>query len=433
MIESLLSRAKKEAQEAEVYEATQEETAAAFETNRLKQLQTRSSHLLALRVVKDGHTGHALAMGGTGDLAARALESSRFGPTTHFHFPQSIASSPLQVYDPEGERMGLETMVGVGEEIIGKLLSHTPALQCTVRVIRGSLSIRLLNSLGAEASYRKNYSGLEVEGVLVRGTDMLFVGDSWSSCHPIKDISALVREVITQLDWARELAPSPRGPMPVILSPRGVLSAFSLPLSLAFNGRVVLQGASPLAQRRGERVFSPGFDLWDDATLPFQPRSRPWDDEGVPSRRVPLVEKGVVAGFLYDLQTAGQAGAESTGSATRSLGAPPSPSPSSLMIGEGTRTMEEMIRGLREGLLVEQLMGAEQGNVLGGDFSGNVLLGYKIEGGEVVGRVKDTMVSGNMYSCLKEGVEVGRGARWVDGVLHTPPILLTHLSVSTRG
>ncbi|HLE02013.1 MAG TPA: metallopeptidase TldD-related protein [Dehalococcoidia bacterium] len=77
-------------------------------------------------------------------------------------------------------------------------------------------------------------------------------------------------------------------------------------------------------------------------------------------------------------------------------------------------------------------MGAEQGNVLGGDFSGNVLLGYKIEGGEVVGRVKDTMVSGNMYSCLKEGVEVGRGARWVDG-LYTPPILLAHLSVSTGG
>src|SRR3989304_2235868 len=121
------------------------------------------------------------------------------------------------------------------------------------------------------------------------------------------------------------------------------------------------------------------------------------------------------------------------GSATRSRGAPPSPSPSSLIIGEGTRTMEEMIKGLREGLLVEQLMGAEQGKVLGGGFSGNVLLGYKIEGGEVVGRVKDTMVSGNIYQCLKEGVVVGKGGRWVDGLLYTPPLYLSTLSVASKG
>jgi PmbA protein len=432
MIEALLSRAKKEAQEAEVYEATQEETTAVFETNRLKHLETRTSHLLALRLTRDGRTGCALAMGGEGDLVARALEASRFGPPTRFHFPKRIASSPVPVYDAEGEKVGLEAMVGAGEEIIQRVLGHTPGLQCSARVVETTLHIRLLNSFGAEASYQKSYFGLEVEGVLVRGTDMLFVGDSWSSCHPMKDISGLAQEVIRQLQWASKLAPSPRGRVPVILSPRGVSSAFHLPLNLAFNGRVVLQGASPLAHRQGEMAFSPGFDLRDDATIPFRPHSRPWDDEGVASRRIPLVEKGVVAGFLYDLQTAGQAGVESTGSATRTMGAPPSPSTSSLVIGEGTRTVDEMIRDLKDGLLIEQLLGAEQGNVLGGDLSGNVLLGYKIEGGEVVGRVKDTMVSGNMYSCLKEGVEVGKGARWVGGDLHTPPILLSSLSVSTR-
>jgi PmbA protein len=324
-------------------------------------------------------------------------------------------------------------MVRAGEEIIQALLEHTPGLLCSARLVKTNLEVRLVNSLGAESSYRKSFFGLEVEGVLMRGTDMLFVGDSWSSCHPMKDVSALTREVTKQLDWARKLAQSPRGRVPVILSPRGVLSAFQTPLNLAFNGRVVLQGASPLAHRQGEKVFSAGFDLRDDAIIPFQPRSRPWDDEGVNSRSIPLVDKGVVAGFIYDLQTAGQAGTESTGSASRTQGAPPSPTPSSLIIGEGRRTMEEMIGGLKEGLLVEQLMGAEQGNVLGGDLSGNVLLGYKIEDGQVVGRVKDTMLSGNMYSCLKDGLEVGRGARWVDGVLRTPSMLLTSLSVSTRG
>ena len=293
MIEALLSRARKEAEEAEVYEATQEETPAVFEANRLKHIQTRSSHLLALRLIKDGRVGYALAAGGEGDLAARAVEASRFGPTSRFHFPRTIASSSLEVYDPEEKGVGLEAMVRAGEEIIQGLTEHTPGLLVNAKVVKANLEVRLVNSQGGEASYRKSYFGLEVEGVLMRGTDMLFVGDTWSSCHPLKDVSSVTREVTKQLEWAKKLAQSPRGRVPVILTPRGVYSAFNMPLNLAFNGRVVLQGASPLARRKGERVFSDAFDLSDDATIPFQPRSRPWDDEGVNSRGIPLVDKGV--------------------------------------------------------------------------------------------------------------------------------------------
>jgi len=64
MIEELLERARKRAQEAEVYEATAEESPVLFEANRVKQLQTRHSRVLALRVIKDGHVGYALARGG---------------------------------------------------------------------------------------------------------------------------------------------------------------------------------------------------------------------------------------------------------------------------------------------------------------------------------------------------------------------------------
>ena len=60
-----------------------------------------------------------------------------------------------------------------------------------------------------------------------------------------------------------------------------------------------------------------------------------------------------------------------------------------------------MVKSVKEGIVVEELMGAGQGNVMGGDFSGNVLLGYKIENGEIVGRVKDTIVSGNVHDALR--------------------------------
>jgi PmbA protein len=81
---------------------------------------------------------------------------------------------------------------------------------------------------------------------------------------------------------------------------------------------------------------------------------------------------------------------------------------------------------------VEQLMGAEQGNVLSGDFSGNVLLGYKIENGKIVGRVKNTMVSGNVYQILKNSSTLGNLARWVSGMVLTPHIYCSNLSVASK-
>lgn len=91
-----------------------------------------------------------------------------------------------------------------------------------------------------------------------------------------------------------------------------------------------------------------------------------------------------------------------------------------------------MVRDIKEGLVVEFLIGAEQGNILNGDFSGNVLLGYKVERGEITGRVKDTMVSGNVYQVLKQIEAIGREARWVEGFLLTPSLYCTSLSVATK-
>jgi PmbA protein len=70
--------------------------------------------------------------------------------------------------------------------------------------------------------------------------------------------------------------------------------------------------------------------------------------------------------------------------------------------------------------------------VLGGDFSGNVLLGYKIENGKIVGRVKDTMVSGNIYKLMKEIAAIGSESRWEGSFLYTPPLYLNNVSVASK-
>jgi PmbA protein len=108
------------------------------------------------------------------------------------------------------------------------------------------------------------------------------------------------------------------------------------------------------------------------------------------------------------------------------------PSPSTLVFQAGSVAFEDMLKDIPEGLLVEQLMGAEQGNVLGGDFSGNVLLGYKIEKGRITGRVKDTMVSGNIYRILKDMAVLGNSLKWVNGAVMAPPILCYDIAVASK-
>jgi PmbA protein len=241
-----------------------------------------------------------------------------------------------------------------------------------------------------------------------------------------------VSVVLHQLELAKNQATVRSGQMPVIFTPDGVVSAFLPALMSAFNGKTVLEGASPLGKRLGEQVFDKALSLYDDPTIDYAPHSRPCDDEGVPSRRLPLIEGGVVRNFLYDLQTAGQSNVPSTGNGGRGRGGLMSPSVSALVFSTGRTLFEEMLSGIKEGLLIEQLMGAEQGNVLGGDFSGNVLLGYKIENGKIVGRVKNTMVSGNVYQILKDAATLGKEAKWVSGVVLTPHIYCSNLSVASK-
>ena len=128
---------------------------------------------------------------------------------------------------------------------------------------------------------------------------------------------------------------------------------------------------------------------------PLCPGSRPFDDEGVATRCTALIEKGIPVAFYYDLQTAGLANTKSTGNGARSGARLPSPSASVFVTESGTTSFKEMLSDIKEGLVIEYVMGAEQGNVLGGDLS-NVLLGYKIDNGKITGRVKNTMVSGNV-------------------------------------
>jgi PmbA protein len=432
-VERILNEAKKVAEEAEVFCITSETTPVQFEANRLKHVQSKQSTNVALRIIKDGRIGYASStnLKESRKIVDSAVETAEFGMKAEFEFPSLDSYPEVVTYDPAIRRVSTEEMTKLGEKMISSVREKTPELQCEASISKGTVSVRLINSRGGQADYRKSVFSLGVEGQLIRGTDMLFVGEGQSSCHPINDISGVTEIVHQQLEFSRNNTSIKTGELPVIFTPRGVASALAQPLMAGLNGKLVLEGSSPLTNKLGDKSFDNNFSIFDDPTIDFQPGSRPCDDEGTASQRTPLIENGVVANFLYDLQTAALAGKKSTGNGERH-GSLPSPSVSAFVVSAGKTTFNDMVADIREGLVVEFLMGAGQGNTLGGDFSGNVLLGYRIENGKIVGRVKDTMVAGNVYKVLNRVAAIGSETVWVGGMIQTPPIYFSSVSVSSK-
>lgn len=434
-MDDLLELAKKRVDEAEVFRVTSEETPVTFEANRLKILETKQTRGVALRVIKDGRIGLASTtdMSQLPALVEMAVEMAQFGAEAKFEFPGRTRYPKVQVYDQGVAALKVERMVEIGQAMIDRVHAYDPQVLCDAGVGKSVGTVEIANTRGGQARFRQTDFSVGLSGNLVRGTDMLDVYESDSASTPDVDHLALAARLTEKVELAKNLVSPATKTMPVILTPKGVASLLLQSLTMAFNGKLVLEGASPLADKLGQEISDSRLSIFDDGTIDLRPSSRPFDDEGVPVRRTPLVEDGVVRSFIYDLQTAGLAGRESTGNGFRGLGNLPSPSPTAFVFDEGDVPYADMLADVKEGIVVDQMMGAWAGNVLAGEFSGNIHLGYKVENGRIVGRVKDTVLSGNVFSALKSLAAIGAEAVWVNGSAKLPALYFKGLSIASRG
>jgi PmbA protein len=217
-----------------------------------------------------------------------------------------------------------------------------------------------------------------------------------------------------------------------------VLDAFVAASFIGFIGGMlsadaVQRGRSLFADREGEEVAGPVLRLADDATQPEGPGSAPFDGEGSPSRRTPLVEDGRLLTFLFDARTARKAGRETTGNATRgSYRSPPGVGTTNLIVEPGEEAMEELVRRAGEGLYVADVVGLHSGvNPISGTFSVGAS-GRLIEGGELGRPVRELTIASDLVSMLRGVEAVGSEARWVPfgASVKAPPLLISEMTVS---
>jgi len=217
----------------------------------------------------------------------------------------------------------------------------------------------------------------------------------------------------------------------MIFTPKA-LGNLLAPLSVALNGKHVHKGSSVLRGRLGEQILDARITLTDDPTVPFAAGTRATDDEGLPARRTHLFDRGVLKTFRTDLQTAALLGVEPGANAARGYSSRPVPSSSNVIVAPGDTSLDDMIAGMKRGVVVDQTLGSGQSNVLAGEFSVNLDLGFLVENGRVVGRVKDCMVAGNVYEILRQLEAVGSEARWLGGTC-APPLMVGGLKLAAQG
>jgi len=378
-----------------------------FENDRLKSVESSQRTRIDTRVIKNCKVGFSSTTDpyDIDGVVDRALEAAEFGSPAHFEMPSAHHLPLVKTYDPALLPLAKPEMIRLGRKMMDRIKAYNPEILAGAELGKTVTQAEFANSSGACYSSEHTVLGVGAGGQLVRGTDILFTSHEISQKKRALDVDAIADRAIGYFRMAERTATVQTGMVPIIFTPSG-LAVLLLSLMLGLDGKNVYLGSSPLRDKMGKTIADGRFTLVDDPLFDYGPKSSAFDDEGVPRQRLPLIEEGMLRSFIYDLDTAGRAGVKPTGHGEERRY-------TNLVIHPGDVSYTEMLRGMKHGLLVHKFLGRGQGNPINGEFSINVGLGYKIENGEIVGRVKDVMLAGNAYDALKNITALSREREWV--------------------
>jgi PmbA protein len=188
------------------------------------------------------------------------------------------------------------------------------------------------------------------------------------------------------------------GTMPVLFDPR-IGSSLVGHLISAITGSAITRKTSFLLGKEGEAVFSPGITIRDDPHKRRGLRSKPFDGEGLATRPSNLIEDGRLTGWLLDSASARQLGRQPTGHASRGVSGAPGAGATNVDLLPGSVTRSELMRDVKRGLYVTELIG--QGvNPVTGDYSRGAS-GFIIEDGEIAEPVAEITIAGNLLDMFR--------------------------------
>jgi PmbA protein len=396
------------ADEAEVSVVDGNEFSVDVRKGKIETLIEAGSRSAGIKVMKDKRTAYAsssdLEMGTLRRLVRNAVRRAGLGSPDEFAGLAPVAedrvdAARLRLYDPEITRLDSKTKIALAVEteraaLRDKRITNSYGATFATNEIRSVLVL----SNGFVGEYEQTYCGLGV-GLQAGDTDHR-VEDSWSSSkRHFKDLERpeeIARKAVERT--VRQLGPRKirTQTVPVIFEPTQTAWLMGF-LFGCVTGTAVYQRSTFLADRLGQRIGNERITVVDDALLPGELGSHPFDSDGLPSRRTVVVERGVLKSYLCNTYAARKLGLRSTGSADGG-----GVGPSNFFLERGPVSPKDIVAGTKKGFLLIRTLGHGLNSVTG-DISRGAF-GLWIEDGEIAYPVSEVTISGNLGRVL-EGIE----------------------------
>jgi PmbA protein len=422
-----------------------DEFEASIRMREVENLKEAGSRGAGIRVLVGKHTGSAytsdLSREGMDSMVSKALELAAITTEDpHAGLPEagdlgSIVMDggiDLALYDDAIAHMETEWKIDQARAAEAAALAFDPRIENSKGAsFESYLGARVFaNSRGFLGSYRTSSCGLAVQPVAKQNgsTERDYWYTSSRSAAGMESADEVGRRAAERA--LRRLNPRKAATQKaaIVFEPRTAKSVLG-DLFEAVCGSAIYRQASFLAGKLGEKIAGENLTVIDDATMPGLFGSSPFDDEGVRTRRTVVVERGVLRSYLLNTYTARKLGLATTGSASRGLTGNAGVGPGNFYIEAGAKTPGEMIAGVRSGLYVTELIGANT-NPVTGDYSAGAA-GMWIENGELAYPVSEITIAGNLKQMLMDLEHIGSDLEF-RGSIAAPTLLIPEMTISGR-
>jgi PmbA protein len=430
------------AEHIEVHATSESEVESGVEMGQISQVSKKNLSEIAIRLYIGKRMGSAFTNIPTRDAANEALDLaiSAAKATTEDEdwvgFP-----SPTDEY-PVIEGLWQDSVVDSdsGEVVgmAGKALSlSTKADPDIIPGFGGSAAIGFsaayANSNGASHSDKGTFAVVILGGIAPTETGMTPMVYAYDIVRDMNvDVEGTVDDVVSTIRICKTSAKGTTGKHTIIMHPFAYGQVMQFTLIQSIRGDNVARGKSKIGDKLGEKIASDKITVVDDGLHTRGVSSSSADDEGVPRRRTPIIEKGVLRSFLWDTYWANKMGVKSTGNAKRNMRQGlVDISPSNIVVEPGEREIEDIIKGIKYGYYIRGVQGAHSSNPESGDFSivGNPAI--LIENGKMVGAVHGLMVAGNVYDLLNQVDEVAKTPHYLQSIIG-PEIVFKDVSLIAK-
>jgi PmbA protein len=336
----------------------------------------------------------------------------------------------LNLLDPDWEKLTPDERIGLAVRAEAAALAEDRAIVnsegASFEYARSRLA--LANTLGFVGAYEGTGSSLACGPIAQSKGGMQ--RDHWISAarhrNQMESPEAVGKKAAQRAVRRLGARKIPTCQVPVIFDP---LAARSL-LGHVFDavaGNSIYRRSSFLVDQIGQTVASAGVTIVDDARLPAGLGSSPFDDEGVPTQTTPIIEDGILKNYLHSAYTARKLAARPTGNGSRAASGVVTIGPTNFYLKAGPYSPEDIIRSIKAGLYVIELIGFGV-NTVTGDYSRGAV-GIWIENGKLSHPVQEVTIAGNLREMLKNIEMIGNDVTFV-GSIASPSLKIGKMVIS---